>query len=250
MVFMRKTRTARRRLTTRKPIRRMNRRRTSGRNPAHIGGPNTCKIVETFDYTDVVPNQPYRFEVDGIIPNTRAAAVAEQFGLYRVAKVILKYKPTSDTFTSNPAFIGGAGAATVPYLYWKMNRFADAPAAFNADDLKNMGAKAFRLDDKTITVAYKPNILLGNASAGSVSGQLKMTPWLNTDAAPDTPNFALSTTQHYGHFYTVECATNGAGTTAVATLEATVIYEFKNPRVKYTASSAQTVKATPQIAVA
>lgn len=204
--------------------------------------PNTCKIVETLPFDDIVANQPYRFEADGIIPNTRAAAVAQQFGLYRIAKVTFKYKPLADTFVSNPAFVGGAGAITVPYLYWKMNRFADAPAGFTADDLKNMGSKAIRFDDKTITVSYKPNILTSIASGGTNSGQIKMTPWLNTDTAPDTPAFALSTTAHYGHFYIVECATNGNGATPVGTLEATIVYEFKNPRVAYTSGTSATQK--------
>lgn len=206
--------------------------------------PNACKIVETLPFDDIIANQPYTFSVDGIIPNTRAAAVAEQFGLYRIARVTFKFKPNSDTFVSNPAFVGGAGAITVPYLYWKMNRFADAPAGFNADDLKNMGSKALRFDDKTLTVSYKPNILSSIASAGTNSGQIKMTPWLNTDSAPDTPNFALSTTAHYGHFYIVECGVNGSGQTPVGTLEATIVYEFKNPRVRYTSTGVQTIKAS------
>lgn len=226
---------------TRRPRRRMlgarRRRLPLTRNPQRVGGPNTCKIVETLPAANIIPNQSYVFEVGGIFPGGRAAAVAEQFGLYRVAKCIFRYKPNSDTYVSNPAFIGGSGAITVPYLYWKMNRFADDPAAFTANDLKNMGAKAIRFDDKTITHSYKPNILTGIVSGGSNSGQLKMTPWLNTDDAPDTPAFALSTTNHYGHFFVVEAAVAGSGSQPVGTIEVTVIYEFKNPRVKYTTPS-------------
>lgn len=204
--------------------------------------PNSCKIIETLPSVPILANQPYTFDVGGIFPNGRAAAVAEQFGLYRVAKVIMKYKPNADTFVSNAGFIGGNGVVTVPYLYWKMNRFADAPAGFTATDLKNMGAKAIRFDDKTITHSYKPNILTSIASGGTNSGQIKITPWLNTDSAPDTPNFALSTTQHYGHFYIVEAAVNGDGSAACGTVEVTVVYEFKNPRVHYTAQSTNPVQ--------
>lgn len=228
---MRKNASIRRRPGAR---RRVGRRLPLTRNPQRVGGPNTCKIIETLPAANIIANQSYVFDVGGIFPGGRAAAVAEQFGLYRVAKCMFRYKPNSDTYVSNPAFIGGSGAITVPYLYWKMNRFADAPAAFTANDLKNMGAKAIRFDDKTVTHSYKPNILTGIVSGGTNSGQLKMTPWLNTDAAPDTANFALSTTQHYGHFFVVEAAVAGAGSQPVGTIEVTIVYEFKNPRVKYT----------------
>lgn len=207
------------------------------------GGPNTCKIVETLPAANILLNTGYVFDVGGIYPNGRAAAVAEQFGLYRVARVSFRYKPNSDTYVSNPAFLGGSGAITVPYLYWKMNRFADDPAAFTGNDLKNMGAKAIRFDDKVVTHSYKPNILTAIASAGTNSGQIKMTPWLNTDAAPDTPGFALSTTQHYGHFFIVEAGVAGAGTQPVGTIEVTIVYEFKNPRVHYTAPSSSVPSA-------
>lgn len=197
-----------------------------------VGGPNTCKIVETLPTVAILANQGYQFDIPGIT-GARPLAVAEQFALYRLAKVVLRFKPNFDTFTSNPAAVGGAGPVTVPTLYWKMNRFADAPAGFTSDDLRALGAKPLRFDDKQITVSYRPNILLDNASGGSHSGQVKMTPWLNTDSVPDAPGFNPSTTNHYGHFYLVECSVNGNGATPVGTVEATLIYEFKNPRVHW-----------------
>lgn len=202
-------------------------------NPKLVGGPNTCRITETLKTISILPNTPYRISVGGIT-GARALAVCDQFALYRIAKVVYKYKPTSDTFVSNPAFIGGNGAITVPHLYWKMNRFADNPPAWGVQDIQAMGAKPVRFDDKTITIAYKPNILLASASGGDNSGQVKMTPWLNTDSAPETGVFVPSDTDHYGHFYWVDCAVNGAGTTPVGTLTVTIYYEFKSPRVEWT----------------
>lgn len=210
------------------------RRLPLSRNPQVVGGPNTCKVIETQTLT-LLANNAYIVSMPGIV-GTRPQAIAPNFGLYRIAKMMFKYKATSDTFVSNPAFIGGAGAVTVPHLYWKMNRFADLPAAFTAQNLRDLGAKPFRLDDKTVTVAYKPNILLSSASAGTDSGQLKMTPWLNTDSAPDTGAFVLSTTHHYGHFFIIDCSTNGNGATPVATVDITIVYEFKNPRTNWSSS--------------
>jgi len=204
-----------------------------------VGGPNTCKIVETLPFVSIVPNQGYRFFIPGIT-GQRPLAVAEQFALYRVAKVMLRFKPNYDTF--NPNFAGGNGPVSVPTLYWKMNRFADAPAGFNGNDLRALGAKPIRFDDKQVTVAYRPNILIENASAGSSSGSVKLTPWLNTDTVPDSPGFSPSTTNHYGHFYLVECQTAGTGTQSVGTVEATIIYEFKNPRLKWSTEAAPAIE--------
>lgn len=217
-------------------------------NAKRVGGPNTARVSTTYT-ASILPNQPYDFSIAGIVGD-RPLAHAPEYALYRIARVVFKYKPAFDTYVSNPGFIGGAGAVTVPTLYWKMNRFADAPAAFSANDLKALGSKPIRFDDNQVTHSYKPNILLsratntGNpAAGGSDSGQLKMTPWLSTDAQLISANpFAPSTTQHWGHFFIVDCAVNGAGTTPVGTLDVTIYYEFKNPRVDWTSSSVSSIK--------
>jgi len=205
-------------------------------NTQRVGGPNTCKIIETLPSVTILANTPYQIQVGGISALApRATAVCEQFGLYRIANLTYKYKPNFDTYTSNPGGIGGDGPVTVPYLYWKMNRFADAPAGWALNDIKAMGAKPLRFDDKNLTVSYKPNILVNtDAAAGSNSGQVKVTPWLNTDKTADQDGFAPSDTAHYGHFYYVDCSMNGTGLTPVGTLEVTIVYEFKNPRVTWT----------------
>lgn len=221
------------------PRRRMMRRRVPRPlkyNTQRVGGPNTCKIIETLPSIPILANTPYQVQVGGITAIApRATAVCEQFGLYRIAKLIYKYTPDYDTFTSNAAGIGGNGPVSVPYLYWKMNRFADAPAAWALNDIKAMGAKPIRFDDKSVTVQYKPNILLNtDAAAGSNSGQVKITPWLNTDKTADQDGFAPSDTAHYGHFYYVDCNMAGNGSTPVGSVEVTIVYEFKNPRVTWT----------------
>lgn len=208
-------------------------------NANRVGGPNTCRITQTLPSVIVAANTPYRISVGGIT-GERALAVCEQFALYRIAKVVYKYKPFFDTYA--PSAVAGTPPAnyigTVPNLYWKMNRFADNPPAWNVDDIKAMGAKPLRFDDKAVVLSYKPNILLANESAGSVSGSVKMTPWLNTDTEADTAQFQPSTTEHYGHFYYVECGQiNDSTVLNVGTLDVTIYYEFKNPRVEWTPAS-------------
>lgn len=227
-------RAPRKTLRRRRPLRR---RLPLSRNPKRVGGPNTCRIETTIPSVPLLVNTPYQFNLAGIV-GSRAVDVAPNFALYRVAKVVFKYKPLFDTYRPD----SGVGATTnfitsVPTLYWKMNRFADDPNAFTADDLRVMGAKPIRFDDKQYTMSYRPNILLDQATGGSHSGSVKMTPWLNTDSAPDTPNFAISTTQHYGHFWYIQADTvNGSSYPNVGSLDITIFYEFKNPRVEWNQS--------------
>jgi len=203
------------------------RRRRYGSN-AVTGGPNTCKIVETLPNVDLSCNTPYLFLKAGI-SGPRASAVAPEFGLYRIAKITYRINPLYDTYTSTAP--GGNAIAGVPQLYWKMNRYADAPAVWDGDYLRQQGAKPHRLDDKSVTISYRPNILLANAAAGSDSGQVKMTPWLSTDTAPDDQAFALSTTEHQGHMMWIECPVSGSpAEVRVAKMDVTIVYEFKNPR--------------------
>jgi len=229
--------------STRRPRRRLAGRRVPRPlkyNANRVGGPNTCRISQTLPTVSIVANTPYRISVGGIT-GERALAVCEQFALYRISRVVFKYKPFFDTFT--PSAVAGTPAnnfiGTVPNLYWKMNRFADNPPAWNVDDIKAMGSKPIRFDDKPITVSYKPNILLASASGGSDSGQVKMTPWLNTDESTETANFVPSDTEHYGHFYYVECGQiNNSTSLTCGTLDVTIYYEFKNPRVEWTPAQA------------
>lgn len=216
-------------------------------NSRRVGGPNTCRIETTIPSVPLLANTPYQFNLAGIV-GSRAVDVAPNFALYRVAKVQFKYKPLFDTFTPGLVNSGNAPGnyiAGVPTLYWKMNRFADDPNAFTADDLRVMGAKPVRFDDKQYTLSYRPNILMDQATGGSHSGSVKLTPWLNTDRAPDTPNFQTSTTQHYGHFWYIDAALiNNSTFPQVGSLDITIFYEFKNPRVEWTQSSSLAQKIT------
>lgn len=211
----------------RAPRRRVQRKRSSKRNPNNIGGPNTCKVIETLPTLSITNNQAYRIFKAGIT-GPRASAIAPNFGLYRIAKITYTYKPLYDTFSGS--LTAGNAPIQVPYLYWKMNRYADAPAVFNANYLRTQGSKGIRLDDKNITVSYKPNVLLQTSTAGSSGSQVKMTPWLSTDARPDDGVFGLSTTEHQGHLFLVESAQSGGTAPVVCTLDIQVVYEFKNPR--------------------
>lgn len=225
--------------TARKGRRTTRRRIPLKYNAKKVGGPNTARVVQTLATIPLAVNTPYIFKVGGITGD-RALAHAEQYGLYRIAKIEFKHKPLYDSYIPQNGGPTPSGnfITTVPELYWKMNRYADAPAAWTLQDIQDLGAKPHRLDDKTYTFSYKPNILLANESGGSVSGTVKMTPWLNTDNAADTGQFAPSTTEHYGHFLWISANTvNNNSDPQVCELDVVIHYEFKTPRTEWTPSS-------------
>jgi len=220
--------------------------------------PNTAKVVEFYEAIALEANTAYDFVVQGIVPDangktTRAAMVAPAYGLYRIADVQFKLTPRYDTYASGLA-PGGDAPVEVPSLYWKINRYGDAPVGFTRDDLLSLGCKPHRLDDKVLTIQYKPNILLADAGATAAaltggSGQVKMTPWLSTDDETGTNDFNLSKTTHYGHMLFIECAAGGDGTPIVCDMTARVVYEFKNPRILEDESSIASRALTKHVRV-
>lgn len=232
--------------------------------PVSRSGPNVAKVVEFFDLGVFNCNEAYDFGVAGIIPTTpvpvqptRASIVAPAYGLYRIAQVEYKVTPRFDTYNANLGQGGvpiGDQPVEVPKLYWKMNRYGDAPVGFTSLDMLSLGSKPMRLDDKTLTIKYRPNILLANAGQAAAaqsggSGQIKMTPWLSTDDEANNNAFALSTTQHYGHLMYIECAAAGDGVAPICEIQCRVIYEFKNPRIIESAQAAAQRALVPHTTV-
>lgn len=215
----------------RKPMlkrRRYLRRKYNSNNVS--GGPNTCKVVETLSETQINLNTPYLFTKQGITGD-RAPIIASQFGLYRIASLKFTIRPRFDTYSQ-----GIAGTVnnpiSVPTFYWKINRYGDMPGAFNADTMRALGVKAYRLDDKNVVFKYKPNILIASKDTpGTGTNQVKITPWLSTDEAPADATFTLSTATHYGHAFFVDAVGAGSADGVVADMDITVVYEFKNPRM-------------------
>lgn len=93
--------------------------------------------------------------LNGIVPTqrvggmpTRAALVAPAYGLYRVAQIEYKVSPKYDTFLPAADQAGvavGDQPVEIPKLYWKMNRYGDAPVGFTSEDMQSLGSKPIRL---------------------------------------------------------------------------------------------------------
>jgi len=221
-----KSKTATRARKARKP-----RQRRSG-----VGSANTAKVVEVLATVAINTNTPYIFSKGGIT-GVRAPIEAQLFGLYRIARMVFTYKPLFDTYSSSLPGVGNS-PNSVPQLYWQMNRYGDAPAAFDGNYMRTLGSKPNRLDDNNVTFSYKPNMLMvAQDNAGNNASQVKITPWLSTDERPQDQVFNISTAEHFGHLLYVESGAAGTGDGPVALMDVKVIYEFKSPRVPTTAAS-------------
>ena len=200
--------------------------------------PKTRKPVrrEYLKETEIVPvqqinlNTPY-LQIKAGITGSRAQALAKLFGEYRIRSITYTYRPLFDTYSSS---LPGAGNSpnSVPTLYWRMNRYGDTPAAFNGDYMRAMGAKPIRLDDKQVTIRYRPNVIQNQQNvAGNTTATIKLSPWLSTDDIVQDNNFNVSTAEHYGHSLFVEGGGAGTARGMVAYQDVKVVYEFRNPRL-------------------
>lgn len=213
----------------------MRRRRNIRKNTQMVGGPNTATV--SYTSTDLLDqNTYYTIQIPGIdvdpANDNRVIAVAKNYALYRIAKIVVKFTPKFDTYIPG-ATIPGANPVEVPYLYWTMNRFGDVLGGpvFDQGYFEQQGAKPIRFDDKSVTVSFRPNILLGNLANAGVGPQIKMTPWLSTDQAAENQAWLQSSVDHYGITFGVAGAASGSATGPCGSFQVTVYYQFKNPLV-------------------
>jgi len=162
--------------------------------------------------------QNYKLDLAGHI---RASTIAKGYQYFRIKSVKYTFKPLQDTFS-------GAGTS-IPHLYYMIDRTGSLRSVQNADMLKKLGARPRRLDDKLVTLTYRPSVL--NSSSDTTPGadifvQYKMTPWLPTREASQLLTWNPNTTDHFGLVYIVE---NVGGQTIQYAVEREVQFEFKKP---------------------
>lgn len=159
---------------------------------------------------------------------TRAIDVAKGYQFYRIRRVTFLIKPLKDTF------VGGSGGPTessIPYLYYMIDRTRLFQAGFSVDQLKAMGAKARRLDDKTIMFSYTPSVLtetFDNTALANQAVQYKLSPWLPTRDINSASVWNPNTTDHQGIAWVVETL---FGDPLRYSIERRVQVEFKKPAI-------------------
>lgn len=187
-------------------------------------------VTVTQNSFPVQANTMYTLRNFSLSNNVRSATVAQGYQYYRIKDVILKWIPYFDTF--QPGTSAGYG---VPQLYYMIDKAGSIPSNADLNTLKKMGAKPVRFDDKNITRAFKPAIMLdssdngtGPAPAVAYAGMPKVSPWLPTNAnAGSQAVFAINSVDHRGLSFFVQA--QAFNTAVIGELEITINYEFKKP---------------------
>lgn len=161
----------------------------------------------------------------------RASAVAANYASFQITKITMRFKPLADTF------ITGSTSGALPYHYHMLDKSNAIPNNATLANLKQMGAKPKRFDDKTIVVSWRPAVLTADltlAGVGSTAGaQYKLSPVLSTNANAGNPaaGWAPSVVDHLGLFWYVE-QTGASGNQYEVDVE--VQFRFMRPLVKAT----------------
>ena len=181
-------------------------------------------------------------------PN-RSVQIAQAYQHYRIKKITLEFKPQIDTFMQQP---GAAGVGSfVPTLYYMIDKSGSLPPNPTPENLKQMGAKPYRFDDKIIRASWRPSVL-NDVTAGAVvptGASYKISPWLSTSATPlGVGVWNPSTVDHLGIYWNVQQPGAVPGGTAPLTydVQITVDFQFKKPLVKVAPGAPLAIQALPR----
>jgi len=126
----------------------------------------------------------------------RAVNVARAYQHFRMKSIRLTWTPQYDTY--NPGLTGN----TKPSLYYMIDKSAGIPLGMSLEGLKGMGARPRSFDEKPISVVWSPSVLQSTQSIlGDVASSYKISPWLSTNASPDSGVWNPSQIQHNGIFW-------------------------------------------------
>lgn len=196
----------------------------------------TATLTDVFSFGNLGTNQMYYdYDLD-LRRSLRASIVARAYREFRITKVKYMFKPQVDTFAAG-------GVTAVPTLYYVIDKTASLEGAITPLELRSAGARPKRLDDKIVSVSYKPSVLQFARDASVVApnnawSMPKTSPWLATNAVNDDEpagggGFAPNTIDHLGLIWYVEAG----GDHIFYQLDVVVEYEFRKPQYEQPAFS-------------
>jgi len=151
----------------------------------------------------------------------RAVAVARAYQHFRIKHVKLTMKPQYDTYNA------GLAGLSKPQLYYMIDKSASIPTGTTLEGLKNMGCRPRVFDEKAISISWSPAVLQSTQSlVGDVASSYKVSPWLSTNAAPDSAVWNPSQIQHNGIFWYMWTQT---APLVAYSVEVELQFEFKKP---------------------
>jgi len=184
---------------------------------------DVAAVSETFVFNNMGMNTIYADYGCSLFQHERARAVAQGYQEFRIKLVEYRFKPLSDTY--NPT-----ENTQIPYLYYLVDKARANNGLATIDAFANAGAKAIRFDDKTVTVKYKPAVLIDTWDANltsSVPRDYRVSPWLATNDNNVTFGvFNPSQVDHLGLRWVVQSAPGSAYTFAC---ERVCHIEFRKP---------------------
>lgn len=205
------------------------------------GGSNTPEYASCSCKASIVPSGATSYSVNTLYNkiNTqltdfqRANSIASNYQHFRMSKISITFLPTIDTVQS-------AGGVSKVYLYYMVDKSGSIATNSTLEALKQMGARPKTLDEKPITVSWRPsvlnNVLTATPAGSSAPGQYKISPWLSTQNSVGNPGaYTGSVVDHLG-LYWYAYSLNG-GTTVQYNVEIEVQFQFKKPLLVLTSSS-------------
>ena len=185
---------------------------------------DVAAVSETFMFSDMNMNTIYADYGCSLFQHERARTVAQAYQEFRIKLVEYRFKPQSDTY------IPQAGSTSVPYLYYLVDKLRSNNGLQTVDAFTQAGAKAIRFDDKTITVKYKPAVLLDSWDAQALQAvprQYRVSPWLTTnDFNTVGAGFNPSSVDHNGIRWVISTT---PGSQFTFQCERVVHIEFRKP---------------------
>nr|WAE42887.1 MAG: capsid protein [Cressdnaviricota sp.] len=202
-----------------------------GKNPPRK---DQCVLHETIDLGTLYPNQAYNYQISLSQCSLRARTTAQYFQWYRIVKVEYIYKPLSNTFQEGT----GGAVPSVPQMYKIMNRNGYMSLS-SLQQIIAMGAKAKEFVHDT-KLAYRPNNLVqmvynNYTDSTPVNNKnsygMSTYKWLSCQDYGSGGIVIANSVPYYGHSVYIQQQNVPTSAQFVATLEARITIEYKEPGI-------------------
>lgn len=204
------------RKATRKPMRKM---RYRG-NTKSIKDYASCSVVRTL--ADVYQNNAmYSFDGFVLADFDRAVQIARNYQRFKMTGIKVTWKPVFDTYSA-------ATANQKPNLYYMIDKNGSIPDTVTLEGLKQAGARPRALDEKPISVFFKPAVLGESRINAGVpqAANYVVSPWLSTNQNPTAPGvWNPSEVSHQGLKWYIE----QGGAVQKVYVEVEIQFKFEKP---------------------
>jgi len=232
----------------RRPAKKQARRQRKTRNVSEYASLSETRTMTAPQGAPFVNNALYSLMDTSLSQYDRAQQVAKAYQHFRIKYIQVRIKSTFDTYTVNPA-----NPNSKPYLYYMIDKAGALPTNVTLEGLKNAGAKPRALDEKTLTIGWRPSVLEGVMTAGGNAGftgqgsRYSISPWLNTNAnSVNVGAWVASTIDHLGVYWFVDSLTTPSESQPYE-VEVEVQFEFKKPMLAGAYGDVHALAAVPAV---